>query len=232
VEVLAASKQRNVVDTEAATTASASSSPPASTTTPPWLVVACLAARNPVTDPVSRVQLNTLIEYLARQQDDPGRGGHVGLQQGTYAIDAAPDWAQVGAALEASMGVRVRVVRASVTVASVRARSVGGGADVSFAGGRLEWEAPLDANPYFLAHLHDALVGVGAKPIDSRDRTGSYRGVPWRALPLRQRLAHGVVGQVARGMLWLVTLPVLVVALVGANAFVIARKALRKLLGG
>lgn len=156
----------------------------------------------------------------------------MGLQQGTYAIDAAPDWAHVGAALEASMGVRVRVVRASTAVASVRAGSVGGGAHVSFAGGRLEWEAPLGANPYFLAHLHEALVGVGAKPLGPHHQTGTYGGVPWHALPLRQRLAHGVVGQVARGVLWLVTLPLLAVAFVGANAFVIVRKAFRKLLGG
>ena len=152
----------------------------------------------------------------------------MGLQHGEYAIDAAPDWSQVTAALEASMGVRVRVARASEAVASVRARSIGGGADLSFAGGRLEWEAPLSANPYFLAHLHDALVGVGAKPLGPGRQRSTYCGVPWRTLPLRQRLAHGLVGQVARGVLWLVMLPLLVVALAAANGFVVARSAIRR----
>lgn len=156
----------------------------------------------------------------------------MGLQQVTYTIDAAPDWAEVRAALEASMGVRVRVVEATPTVASVRAGSLGAGADVSFAGGRLEWEAPLNANPYFLAHLHAALIDLGARPDHPRPRTHTYRGVPWRALPLRRRLALGVVGQVAVGVLWLVMLPLLIVGLVVANAFIIARRALRRLLGG
>src|ERR1700678_850100 len=107
----------------------------------------------------------------------------MGLQQETYAIEAAPDWIALGAALEASMGVRVRVVQASADIASVRASSVAGGADVSFAGGHLEWEAPLDANPYFVEHLHQALVSAGARPLRRRTARDEYSGVPWRALP-------------------------------------------------
>jgi prepilin-type processing-associated H-X9-DG protein len=152
----------------------------------------------------------------------------LGLQQGAYAMATVPDWARVRAALEGSMGVRVRVVRASADSVSVRAGSIGGGANLWFADGRVEWEAPLDANPYFLAHLHDALVVVGANPLGAGEQASVHHGVRWRELPLRLRLAHGVVGHVARGILWLLALPVLAVAFVLANVFVFARRRLRK----
>jgi hypothetical protein len=146
-------------------------------------------------------------------------------------MDAAPDWAALGAALEASMGVRVRVVPASPSIAQVRASSLGGGADISFTGGHLEWEAPLDANPYFLEHMHQALVSLGAQPLRSRTPRDAYRGVPWRALPLRQRLVHGVVGKAALTVLWLAMLPLIIVGLVVANLVVLGRKLVRRMLG-
>ena len=155
----------------------------------------------------------------------------MGLQQQNYAIETAPDWTALGAALEASMGVRVRVVRASVDIASVRASSVAGGADVSFSGGVLEWEAPLNANPYFVEHLHWALVSIGATPLRRRTSKEEYRGVPWRALPLRQRLAHGVVGKTLFALLWFLLLPLVLVGFVVGNVMALMVKLVRKMLG-
>jgi len=153
----------------------------------------------------------------------------MGLQQGTYALDHAPDWEQVKAALEASMGVRVRLGCVSATVASLRARRVGGNAHLSFEAGRLEWEAPLEVSAYFLAHLHDALVGVGARPLEPREPDHQSSGIPWRRVPLGRRLAQGIVGQVARGVVWMALLPLLLVAFVGANLFVLVRRVFRRL---
>jgi hypothetical protein len=146
-------------------------------------------------------------------------------------MEAAPDWAALEAALEASMGVRVRVVPASATIARVHAGSVAGGADVGFTGGVLEWEAPLNANPYFIEHLHQALVGLGATPCRKRTPRDDYRGVPWRALPLRQRLAHGLVGKSAFAVLWVLMTPLIVVGLVVANVLLMVRKLVRRMLG-
>ena len=58
----------------------------------------------------------------------------MGLQQVTYTLDAAPDWAALETALRASMGVRVSV-RATGDVASVQAGGIGGGAHLRCAGG-------------------------------------------------------------------------------------------------
>ncbi len=160
----------------------------------------------------------------------------MGLQQESYSIEAAPDWTTLAAALEASMGVHVRVVRTSATMASLRASSIAGSADVSFAGGHLEWEAPLDANPYFVEHLHQALVGLGARPLRQRAPRDEYRGVPWRALPLRRRLAFGLVGKTAAALFWLLMLPLLFVGFVVANVAVrpaqLAWKRVRRMRGG
>jgi hypothetical protein len=151
----------------------------------------------------------------------------MGLQQVTYTLDAAPDWAALETALRASMGVRVSV-RVMGDVASVQAGGIGGGAHLRCAGGQLEWEAPLGANPYFLTHLHDAVLSLGARPIFAHAPADPGRGVPWRALPLRRRLVHGLVGQVARGVVGFVLMPVVLFGLVVANLGVLARRVWRQ----
>lgn len=154
----------------------------------------------------------------------------MGLQHGSYAIGAGPDWEEVRRTLQASMGVRVRLVRDRDDTVSLRAWRVGGSAHCVYAHGRLEWEAPLSVNAYFLAHLHAAFLGVGANPDDSSASTREGAGVLWRALPLRRRLAYGIVGQVALGLFGLLLLPFLFMGFVLVNLFLLVRGAFRRLL--
>ena len=86
----------------------------------------------------------------------------MGLQHGSYAIGACPDWEEVRRALQASTGVRVRLVRDRDDAVTLRAWRVGGSAHCGYAHGRLEWEASLSVNAYFLAHLHAALLRAGS----------------------------------------------------------------------
>jgi len=153
----------------------------------------------------------------------------MGLQHGTYAIGSCPDWAQVRSAMEASMGVRVRLVRAREDVVTLSAWRIGGSADCWFSSGRIEWEASLSVNGYFLSHLHEAFVRAGAKPAEPTAQAREGAGVAWSELPLRRRLAYGVAGQVLRGLLWILLLPFLFVGFVLANLFLLMRKALRRL---
>jgi prepilin-type processing-associated H-X9-DG protein len=104
-----------------------------------------------------------------------------------------------------------------------------GGADVWFAGGHLEWEAPLDENPYFIEHLHQALVGVGAKPHLPRTPRDEF-GRPWRALPLRRRLALGVVGATARTVVGILMLPLIAAGLVVVSFGGLVRRLVQRLL--
>ncbi len=153
----------------------------------------------------------------------------MGLQHGTYRLEGCPDWTRVQSALEASTGVHVKVVRDSETMARVRAWRIGGSADLWFADGRLEWEAPLSVNVYFLAHLHDAFDHIGAMHQGEFPKLRIYSGVPWRQLPLRRRLAWGVVGQSARGLFWLAMMPFIFTGFLLANLFLLTRKGLRRL---
>ena len=153
----------------------------------------------------------------------------MGLQQGTYVIGNCPDWAQVRSALEASMGVRVRLVRAREDVVTLSCWSAGGSANCWFADGHLEWEAPLSVNGYFLSHLHEAFVSAGAKPAEPPAQAREGAGVAWRDLPLRRRLAYGVFGQVARGVFWILLLPLFLVGFVLVNLFFLVRGAFRRL---
>ena len=154
----------------------------------------------------------------------------MGLAHRTYSIKCAPAWEGLQVALATSMAVAVQVVPASDSLARVRAFRVGGSADVSFASGVLEWEAPLSANPYFLTHLHHALVGLGATPTSAR-ASDLHPCVPWRELPLRRRIVDGAVGQVTFGVLWVALSPVMLLVVVAWGAFKAVRNALKRASG-
>jgi len=121
----------------------------------------------------------------------------MGLQHCAYFVASEPDWTLIAKAMEASTGERVQAKLIGVSGARIVSRSIGGGADISFADNRIEWEASLSSNPYFLTHLHLALVAAGAKPESTTATQSESLAFRWATMPLRHRLSYGKVGQVA-----------------------------------
>lgn len=150
----------------------------------------------------------------------------MGLVHRAYAIDSAPDWDAVAAEVERSLGERVRAEPLDPGHKILRAPWIGGAAQVGYGGGRIESEASFGTNPFFLEHLDRALVAAGATP--THPSTAAARALtPWKEAPLRTRLAQGLVGQAARAVLFLALSPILLLGLVFANVFVLARKWVR-----
>jgi len=142
----------------------------------------------------------------------------MGLQTQTLALHAPLDPIALERTLREQTGVRARV-RGADDVYRVSSWRLAATVDVWSTGGSVTWEAPHEANPYLVAHVHAALLDLSGEPLAPRVGLASVR---WTSLPIRQRVTWGWPGVIARVSVMLLAAPLAIAALALANVLAIA----------